>query len=186
MRRIEAISGRKAEQLVAETFKRQKDISRLLQTSEQDLRNKIESVLQEFEDLKKSHSDLQGKLSKASAESLLDQVKNLDGVPHIGAILEVTDSDQLREIGDWLRDKMGRGIVALGAILNDRPSLVVMISSDLVKEGFDAGSIARSAAKLMDGGGGGGAMGQAQFAQTQRTQMLQQQQQQQQPQQQQW
>ena len=57
MRRIEAISGRKAEQLVAETFKRQKDISRLLQTSEQDLRNKIESVLQEFEEFEKSWTE---------------------------------------------------------------------------------------------------------------------------------
>ena len=157
MRRIEAVSGRRAEQLIAETFKRQKDLARLLQIPEQDLSNKIQSVLQELEDLKKSHGELQGKLSITSAESLLDEIKDLDGVPHIGGILEVTDSDQLREIGDWLRDKMGRGIVALGAILNDRPSLVVMISSDLVKEGFDAGSIARSAAKLMDGGGGGGA-----------------------------
>ena len=156
MRRIEAISGRRAEQLVAETFKRQKDLARLLQISEQDLPDKIESVLQEFEDLKKSHGELQGKLSKASAESLLDQIEDIDGIPYIGGILAVTDSDQLREIGDWLRDKMVRGIVALGAILNERPSLVVMVSSDLVKEGFDAGSIARASAKLMDGGGGGG------------------------------
>ena len=120
------------------------------------LPDKIESVLQEFEDLKKSHGELQGKLSKASAESLLDQIEDIDGIPYIGGILSVTDSDQLREIGDWLRDKMVRGIVALGAILNERPSLVVMVSSDLVKEGFDAGSIARASAKLMDGGGGGG------------------------------
>ena len=157
MRRIEAVSGRRAEQLISETFKRQKDLARLLQIPEQDLSNKIESILNEFEDLKRSHSELQGKLSMSSAENLLNEVKDIDGVPYIGGIVNVGNSDRLREIGDWLRDKIGSGVVALGSIINDRPSLVVMISSDLVGEGFDAGLIARSSAKLMDGGGGGGA-----------------------------
>ncbi len=157
MRRIEAVSGRRAEQLISETFKRQKDLARLLQIPEQDLSNKIESILNEFEDLKRSHSELQGKLSMSSAENLLNEVKDIDGVPYIGGIVKVGNSDRLREIGDWLRDKIGSGVIALGSIINDRPSLVVMISSDLVGEGFDAGLIARSSAKLMDGGGGGGA-----------------------------
>ena len=157
MRRIEAVSGRRAEQVVAETFKRQKDIAKLLGIPEVELTNKIHSMLDEFEDLKKSHSELQGKVSKASAEYLLHDAKDVSGVQYIGNIVKVGHSEQLMEIGDWLRDKISSGIVALGAVINDKPSLVVMISPDLVAEGFDAGSIARSAAKLMDGGGGGGA-----------------------------
>jgi len=99
MRRIEAVSGRRAEQVVAETFKRQKDIAKLLGIPEVELTNKIHSMLDEFEDLKKSHSELQGKVSKASAEYLLHDAKDVSGVQYIGNIVKVGHSEQLMEIG---------------------------------------------------------------------------------------
>ena len=46
-------------------------------------------------------------------------------------------------------------MVVLGSVLNDRPMLIAMVTADLVEKGFDATSIARGAAKAIQGGGGG-------------------------------
>ncbi len=58
-------------------------------------------------------------------------------------------------MGDWLRDKLGRGVVVLGSVVDDRPVLIAMVTADLVEGGYDASDIARGAAKAIQGGGGG-------------------------------
>ena len=61
----------------------------------------------------------------------------------------------MREMGDFLRDKLSSCVVTLGALSDGSPILVTMVTPDLVERGLNAGSIARDAAKLMGGGGGG-------------------------------
>ena len=58
-------------------------------------------------------------------------------------------------MGDWLRDKLGSGIVVLGTVLDGRPFLVAMVTKDLVARGHSAGDIVKAAASRMGGGGGG-------------------------------
>ena len=58
-------------------------------------------------------------------------------------------------LGDWLRDKLGNGVVVLGALVNDRPTLVAMVPPDLVGRGLHAGNIVKAAAREVGGGGGG-------------------------------
>ena len=59
-------------------------------------------------------------------------------------------------MGDYLRDKLGSGVVVLGSVINDRPMLVAMVTSDLIEaKGLNAVDIARGAAKAVGGGGGG-------------------------------
>ena len=63
----------------------------------------------------------------------------------------------MRDVGDYLKAKMGSGLVVLGAVLGERPVLVAMATPDLVERGVDAAAIARQAAAVMGGGGGGSA-----------------------------
>jgi alanyl-tRNA synthetase len=58
-------------------------------------------------------------------------------------------------MGDRLRDKLGSGIVVLGDVVNDRPTVVAMVTPDLVQRGYAAGEIANKAATAMGGKGGG-------------------------------
>ena len=50
---------------------------------------------------------------------------------------------------------MGAGVVVLGAVVNENPMIVAMVTPDLVAKGLNAAHIAREAAKVMGGGGGG-------------------------------
>ena len=69
--------------------------------------------------------------------------------------LVVSSADLLREAGDWIKNEIESGIIVLGAILNDRPSLLVMATQDLVSKGFNSGDVIKKAATIVGGGGGG-------------------------------
>ena len=99
--------------------------------------------------------NLEKKLSLQSAESLLDNVKEIAGVKVLAAETIASSADLLRSMGDWLKNKLGVGVVVLGAVVNENPMIVVMVTPDLVAKGLDAAHIAREAAKAMGGGGGG-------------------------------
>ena len=80
----------------------------------------------------------------------------MDGVAVLTARVPVSNADSLREMGDYLRDKLGSGVVVLGSVINDRPMLVAMVTNDLIEaRGLNAAEIARGAAKAVGGGGGG-------------------------------
>ncbi|MDE2764980.1 MAG: DHHA1 domain-containing protein, partial [Chloroflexota bacterium] len=77
------------------------------------------------------------------------------GVRVVAAATGAPSIDELRAMGDWLRDKLGSGVVALGAVIDGRPFLVAMVTKDLVARGYRAGDIVKAAAAPMGGGGGG-------------------------------
>jgi alanyl-tRNA synthetase len=61
----------------------------------------------------------------------------------------------MRQMTDWLRERLGSSVVVVGSVLNDKPQLVAAVTQDLVRRGLHAGNMVRDAAKLMGGGGGG-------------------------------
>ena len=155
MRRIEAISGRAAERLVWERFNRDDRLARKLQTTAPELETRVETVLDELDRLRGEKESLERKMSLQAAEGLLKSAQVVDGVTVLVARSSASSTDSLREIGDWLRDKLGSGVVVLGSVIEERPVLVAMVTPDLVGEGMDAREIARGAAKAIQGGGGG-------------------------------
>ena len=155
MRRIEAVSGRAAEKVVWDRFNREDRLVRKLQTTLPELEDRVENLLEELDQLRREKETLEKRLALQAAEGLLASKQVVDGVTVLAARASVTSSESLRQVGDWLRDKLGSGVVVLGSVLNSRPVIVAMVTPDLVAEGIDAREIARSAAKAIQGGGGG-------------------------------
>ena len=156
MRRIEAISGRSAERMVWERFSRDKRVSSALLAPVDDIEDRIQSIIEERDTLRTENEALTRRLSLQAAERLLDSTQDVNGVTVLSTRASAGNADSLREVGDYLRDKLGSGVVALGAVVNDRPMLTVMVTRDLVEEkNLNAADIARSAARAMGGGGGG-------------------------------
>ncbi len=155
MRRIEAVSGRTAERMVRESLLRERDTSQLLQATPGEIPDRVRELQDEIGTLRRDNETLQRRLSMQSAEELLDARQDVDGVSVLASQVTVAQVEGLREMGDWLRDKMGSGVVVLGAAVDDRPVLVAMVTADLIERGLDASVIARGAAKAIGGGGGG-------------------------------
>ena len=156
MRRIEAVSGRAAERMVWERFHREERVARTLQTSTQEVEARVRALMEENDSLQRERETMERRLSLQSAEALLDSVQEVGGVKVLSVRATAANADSLREMGDYLRDKMRSGVVVLGSVINDRPMLVSMVTSDLVSDkGLNAADIARTAARAIGGGGGG-------------------------------
>jgi len=63
--------------------------------------------------------------------------------------------DELKDIANSLLNKIDSGVAVLGAILNDKPSMVIVVSDDLIKKDIKAADLAKEIGALMGGGGGG-------------------------------
>ena len=156
MRRIEAISGRAAERMVWDRFKREERVAQTLQASPAEVEERVQSLMAELESLQREQEAMERRLSLQAAEGLLTQAQDVDGVTVLSARAAAASADSLREVGDYLRDKLGSGVVVLGAVVNDRPMLVSMVTRDLIEDrGLNASDLARGAARVVGGGGGG-------------------------------
>ena len=155
MRRIEAVTGRAAEELFVQQSDHLEAISQKLQTPVADLEARLDSFIQENEDLRKQLEGFQKTSLRSEAEELLSQVQDVDGVKVVAGRTSACGSDGMREMADFLRDKLGSVVVALAAVVGGSPILITMVTPDLVERGLHAGNIARDTAKVMGGGGGG-------------------------------
>jgi alanyl-tRNA synthetase len=67
----------------------------------------------------------------------------------------VPDKQALRQMGDRLRDSLQSGVIVLGTVIDGRPSLLAMVTPDVVGKGIRAGDIVREIAPRIEGRGGG-------------------------------
>ncbi len=155
MRRVEALTGRAAESLFVEQSATLDALSDRLQTPVAELESRLDSYMQETDDLRRRLASLERSLLRSEAEALLQRVADVDGVRVVSGRTSAQNADGMREMGDFLRDKLSSCVVTLGGLSDGSPILVTMVTGDLVERGLNAGNIARDAAKLMGGGGGG-------------------------------
>ena len=155
MRRLEALTGRAAETLAMEKDDLLNRISRQLDASPQDIEARVASLMDEVSRLRREVAAKERASSRDQAQELLETAKEVAGIKIASGTMDAGSMQALREAGDWLRDKLGSGAVALGAVINDRPTLLIMATNDLVERGLHAGNAVKEAAKVMGGGGGG-------------------------------
>ncbi len=105
--------------------------------------------------MQKELAHLRQKLAQQETQALLDQAVQLDGFAVLAVQVNATDVDTMRQMTDWFRDKLGSSVVAVGAVVDEKPMIVAAVTDDLVSRGMHAGNLVRDAAKLMGGGGGG-------------------------------
>jgi alanyl-tRNA synthetase len=155
MRRIEAVTGRVAEQLFTDHASRLESLSRKLQTPMADLEARLDSFLLDTEELKRRLASLERAALRSEAERMLGRVVVVDGVNVVAARTSAASAEAMREMGDFLKAKLSSAVVVLSAVINGSPMLVAMVTPDLVERGLHAGNVARDAARVMGGSGGG-------------------------------
>jgi len=155
VRRIEAVTGRGGESWINERLYLLDEVSAKLHTPPTEAPLRIDFLLAQVDEARKAVASVQRENSLSEAEDLLSQAYEVSGVKVISSAVNASDMDTMRATGDWLRDKIGSGIVVLGGVFGDRPTVIVLVTPDLVDKGFSAGDIVKVAASAMGGGGGG-------------------------------
>ena len=155
IRRIEAKTGIECEQMMYALEDGMKAIKALFNNAK-DLKGVIEKYIEEHDSMKKSIEQFQAEAVERTKDKLLTQARMVNGVKVITAVLPVRP-DAAKDLVFKIRAaEPGHMICVIGSKYEDRPTISVMISDDLVKDhNLNAGKMVREAAKLIQGGGGG-------------------------------
>ncbi len=92
----------------------------------------------------------------SNIDRLLEHSITLNGLKVVTARIPAASMDELKELGDTLRAKLGSGVGVLASVVDEKVSLVCVVTDDLVAaRKLDAGKVVGAIAKLVGGGGGG-------------------------------
>lgn len=154
-RRIEAVTGQGAYQYLNQQVELLKNTALQLKTKMNDVPQRVEGLQTQLKELQKENESLRAKLGNIEASSLTSQVQTIDGVSVIAAKVAAPDMDNLRSIVDDLKQKLGSGVVVLGAVSGEKVNIVAGVTKDLIAKGYHAGQLVKEVATRCGGGGGG-------------------------------
>lgn len=156
IRRLEAVSGARADALLRREKMLTQQLQELLNCKDEDLVERVTALLQERQDLDKEVRQLRVKSAQQGISQLIDAAQQLDGFRVVASRMSSENVDELKQIGDTLRAKLGSGVGVLAAEINGKASFVCVVTDDLIKgQKLKAGDIVKQVAAVAQGGGGG-------------------------------
>ncbi|MGP8157727.1 MAG: alanine--tRNA ligase [Candidatus Acidiferrales bacterium] len=154
VRRIDAISGDRALAEYQRLLGTLRSAASLLNASEDQIIPALERQIAQIKALEKQLEALGRKAAGSQAQELLESVRNVKGVRVIAAEVSGFGRKALRELSDFLRQKIGSGVIVLASIEDGKVALITAVTKDLTSK-LDAGKMIKELAPLVDGSGGG-------------------------------
>lgn len=155
VRRVEAVTGRGAQQHVVERLKLLQRLAQRLNAPPAEIETRLESLLADNRSQQKEIEQLRRRLARSQFEKIMADVREVAGVLLVTAVVDVAHMDGLREMADWFRDHVKSGVAVLAAVKENQPILLATVTDDLVERGIHAGHIVREVAGIVGGSGGG-------------------------------
>jgi alanyl-tRNA synthetase len=147
VRRIEAVTGRGAYDLIARRLKMLKQTASALKSSIEDVPFKVEALQDEVSDLKKELTSLRTQLAMSSFNTQLSSVQSVKDVNVLAMEIPGANVDTLRSLADKFREKYPQ---KGAAVLVTGPTVIAVVTEDVIKRGVRAGDL------IMGIGGKGG------------------------------
>lgn len=155
VRRIEAITGRSVYEYLKKTENQIDEVSNILKCKKPELVSKVESVNEEIKSLEKELKELKSQIALNSLDSFIAEKKDIDGISFIAKKVEFENQNDLRDLIDKLRDKLGTSVIVFANVYQEKLTFTVGVSKDLNARKINAGNIVKEVAKLVGGNGGG-------------------------------
>ena len=155
VRRIEAVTADKAEEMVNGLVSTLKDLGEALKGSK-DIRKSIEQLIQNNEKLQQRAEAMMTGMLVAERESLKHDAQMIGTRALIVAEVKPVFVEKLKDLAYQLRGEYDQAVIVLGCVADAKPQLLIIITDNLVNElGLNAGQTIREVAKFIQGGGGG-------------------------------
>lgn len=156
VRRIEALTGNGVFAYYKDIEKKYNDICKAAKATPANVEEKIAHMQAEIKSLNSEIDSLKNKAANEALGDVLNQAEDVNGVKFLAVKLNDVDMNELRNLSDDLKSKIGSGVVVLASAMgSDKVNLIVTATDDIVKAGVHAGNIIKSAAPCVGGGGGG-------------------------------
>ncbi|MCK9797595.1 alanine--tRNA ligase [Pseudomonas sp. MAFF 302030] len=154
VRRIEAVTGAAALAYLNAAEEQLKEAASLVKGSRDNLIDKLSAVLERNRLLEKQLEQLQAKAASAAGDDLSASAQDVKGVKVLAARLDGQDGKALLALVDQLKNKLGRAVILLGSVHEEKVVLVAGVTKDLTGQ-LKAGDLMKQAAAAVGGKGGG-------------------------------
>ena len=154
-RRIEAVTGKSAYELMNDQVGLLKEAAGKMKTNPKDILTRVDGLFAEVKQLQKENESLAAKLSNIEAGNLTDSVMTVDGVNVLAAKVNVADMNNLRTMMDDLKNKLESAVVVLASVNDDKVNILAGVTKDLISQGYHDGKLVKEVASRCGGGGGG-------------------------------
>ncbi|MDI2140765.1 MULTISPECIES: alanine--tRNA ligase [unclassified Pseudomonas] len=154
VRRIEAVTGAAALAYLNAAEEQLKEAASLVKGSRENLIDKLSAVLERNRALEKQLEQLQAKAAAAAGDDLSASAVDVKGVKVLAVRLDGQDGKALLALVDQLKNKLGRAVILLGSVHEEKVVLVAGVTKDLTGQ-LKAGDLMKQAAAAVGGKGGG-------------------------------
>jgi alanyl-tRNA synthetase len=151
VRRIEAVTGRGAYELIARRLKALKQVAGMLKSSIEDVPEKVTSLQDQLAAAAKQISNLRAEMSKNEFSELVSMAQGVKDTTVLAAEVKEADAEKLRMLTDEFRAFYKSGACVLVSNIQGKPTIVASVTEDLIKRGLKAGDLITAI-----GGRGGG------------------------------
>ncbi len=156
IRRIEAVTREKAWDSIRKEEVLLEELYYILDVTQDRILTKVQQLLKENETLKRDYRLLWKSTLPYRLEKIIQEKQVVNGITVLMAMLDNTEKDELRTAGDLIKERIKSGIIFLATKLkDDKISLIVMVTDDLIKRGYDASKLIAPLARAINGKGGG-------------------------------
>ena len=155
VRRIEAVTGREAYRLVSRNEELLEEAAALLRIPPDMVPRRVQQLQAEVRELEKQLERARRQGAGDLVGQLVDGAAEVDRARVVATEVEVSDQDELRALGDQLRDRLGTGVVILAARTAQRTALFSVVTDDMIGRGVRADQVVRRVAEITGGSGGG-------------------------------
>jgi alanyl-tRNA synthetase len=155
VRRIEAVTGTVAYERTHERDELLAGAAAAARATPETLAARIEQLNEEVRDLRKQLQRVRAGGAGDVVSELIASATAVDGARVIATEIDAENADELRMLGDSLRQRLGSGAAILAARQKERVALLAIVTDDLLSRGVRADRLVREIAALTGGSGGG-------------------------------
>ena len=155
VRRIEAVTGQAFLDQVDEMNARLVRAAEVLKTTPGELLAKAESSMREIKELHQAIEKLKDRMFSSDVDSMLFSGKSVSGLKVVTVSRENMEANDLRKLGDFLRDRNPDTVAVLSTVNGEKVTLLAVCGKNAIAHGVKAGDIIRNIAPIVGGKGGG-------------------------------
>ena len=156
VRRIEAVTGEGADVLLRKEKQLIEHMSGYLRCRPDEVEQRVLTLMEEKKDLERKLKTAKKSSSGSELDVLLSKAEDIEGIRVVSARVETMAVDELRDLGDRVRNRLKSGVGVLGMTVDKKIQFLGVVTDDLIKsKGLKAGDIVKEVAAIAGGGGGG-------------------------------
>ena len=154
VRRVEAVTGDAALDWIDEREALLSRVTGVLKTDPEALETRVSGLLGRTKELERELDKMRDRLANSSGKDLLEQAIDVEGIRVLSVRLDGADAKSLPNSLDQFKNRMGSGVVVLGAADGDKVALIAGVTNDLTGK-VQAGPLVNHVASQVGGKGGG-------------------------------